>query len=132
MNNVFSPLIATKARLTPARKSIYLVFTKSTFPLTAGEVMSKVKANKTTIYREIDFLLKKDLICEVVFGDGQLRYESTLLDHHHHLVCLGCKKISDTKLVSELSGIEKNIENNVKFKVIRHNLEFFGYCSKCQ
>lgn len=132
MDALLKPLISTNSRITPARKNIYLIFRRSKSPLTPNDVMDKVRVNKTTVYREIDFLIKNKLITGVSFGDGQLRYESTLLGHHHHLICLKCHKVNDTRLDGELFDLERKIKNQNNFSVTRHNLEFFGYCESCQ
>lgn len=130
--HVLEPLIATNSRITSARKNIYLLFASSKLPLSPNDIKSKIKVNKTTVYREIAFLLEKNLITEVNLGDGQIRYESTLLGHHHHLICVMCKKISDVNLEKSLAELESGIKANDYFLVTKHNLEFFGYCQSCQ
>ena len=60
---------------------------------------SKTGVNKTTICRELDFLMGKGLIKEIEFGEGKKRYEiDSGSDHHHHLICLNCKKVEDVDL----------------------------------
>lgn len=123
-------------RITPIREKIIDLISKSESPLSAPELqefflISKIKVNKTTIYRELDFLLQKTLINEVEFGDGKKRYE--LNDgHHHHLICLNCSKIEDVDLETDLSREQSKIEKETGFKIKSHSLEFFGYCKNCQ
>lgn len=93
----------------------------------------KIAANKTTVYRQLESLLKAGAVTEVRIGDRAKQYE--LVDstgHHHHLVCLRCKKVEDIDFPEELERQEKNIWKNKKFKVLQHNLEFFGLCRNCQ
>lgn len=125
-------------RLTPARKKIAEIFSEEK-PLTAAkllEMLSKkgVKVNKTTVYRELGFLLKEDLIREVSLGSDKKFYESNLLEHHHHLVCKNCK----TALEVENEELEGNIEKLIRkmkkqkgFSIKEHSLEFFGLCANC-
>lgn len=118
-------------RITPIRKQLVVLFESSTKPLSAADILSKVKANKTTIYREIYALLKTQHLIEVNFGDGIKRYEFSGSNHHHHLICLNCHDVQDISLDERLSKEESLIEKTKKFKVMKHSLEFFGYCHHC-
>lgn len=97
-------------------------------------VLQKAKlTNKTTIYRELFFLLENNFIKEVEFGDGKKRYEITLnKPHHHHVVCLNCKEIVNIPLEKELDEEENKIEKITNFKLTSHMLEFFGLCPNCK
>lgn len=114
-------------RQTPIRNQLISLFQNHSSPLSAPEILRQVKANKTTIYRELDFLLLNKVISEVDFADGLKRYESAVLPHHHHLICVNCKSVTDADL-----KVEKLILSKSKFKVLKHDLEFFGLCSRCQ
>jgi len=123
-------------RITPIRNRILDILSKNTEPISALDLIADFKSsnlnvNKTTIYREIEFLLGKNLINEVEFGDGKKRYEMDN-GHHHHLVCLKCGKVEDVSLETDLSSEEKKIEKETGFKVESHSLEFFGICKTCQ
>ncbi len=100
------------------------IFGSAASPISALDLLKKIKVNKTTIYRELDFLVDLGLVNEVDFGDRTKRYELKDLKHHHHLICLNCKKVADVN-IKESFNVPKN------FKVVRHNLEFFGYCQNC-
>lgn len=89
------------------------------------------KVNKTTVYREMEFLLSQGLIKQVNFGDGKNRYELSNLPHHHHLVCDKCHTIEDIFFQNELKTIESKIKKTKKFSIKRHVLEFFGVCHTC-
>lgn len=113
-------------RLTKARSKILDILKNAQHPLSASDFVDKVKVNKTTIYREFDFLIEKGLVEEVDFGDRKKRYElKGSSDHHHHLVCLDCKDVSNVT-------IEENFQIPKDFKVVKHSLEFFGLCANCQ
>jgi len=125
-------LKSKKKRVTPGRKKIINIVCKSAYPLSAETIIKKVGMNKTSIYRELEFLLKQSFIQEIDFGDGINRYELKDLKHHHHLICLRCKRIQDISFNENLEWEEKRIKKNHKFQVLRHDLEFFGYCQNCQ
>jgi len=115
-------------RNTPARRKIIEIFESSKRPLSASLVLRKIKVNKTTVYRELETLLNEKIICEVDFGDGIKRYESTKLSHHHHLVCKICGEIEDVKINEKILMVYVNQTN---FKIENHSIEFFGRCKNC-
>ena len=123
-------------RSTPVREKLIELFSKGLL-LSVPDIQKlllsyKLSPNKTTIYREIEFLKENNLIQEIDFGDGKKRYERTDGEHHHHLICTSCKNIDDVTLESDLDHFEEKIKSTKKFKVTRHSLEFFGLCLNCQ
>ncbi len=105
-------------------------------PFSALEIKQRLSycqivVNKTTIYRELAFLLQKNIINEVVFKDGIKRYELKLEKHSHHLVCLSCHQIKRVVLENVLIKQEKQISQQLNFKIIDHSLEFYGLCDCC-
>lgn len=91
----------------------------------------QVNVNKTTIYRELTFLLEKNIINELVLKDGIKRYELKLEQHSHHLVCLSCHRIKRIILENILSKQEKKFSQQLNFKILNHSLEFYGLCNYC-
>lgn len=119
-------------KLTKTRKKMVELFLSNPLPLTATEIKTHmVKINKTTIYRELNFLIGKNFISEIEFGDGKKRYEHNK-DHHHHLICTSCRKIENVYLKEDLKREEEKMSNNKNFKILYHSLEFFGLCGNCQ
>lgn len=124
-------------RNTRARTLILEIFEKCHLPITAMEILERLKdagckANKTTVYRQIDTLIAIHLIKEVYLGDGKARYERICEDHHHHrIVCRSCKAVDEIKVQDDVGELEKRISKEKKFKVLSHSLEFFGICQSC-
>jgi Fur family ferric uptake transcriptional regulator len=124
-------------RITAARAAIVGAVLTAGSPVSAQEVSaalaaSKVPANVTTVYRELEFLRENGVVVPVSFADGVQRYESADLGHHHHLVCVECERIQDVEVPhAELHEAEKRIAATKKFTVLRHALEFYGTCDRC-
>lgn len=93
---------------------------------------SGLKVNKTTVYRELAFLLEQAVISEITFGDNKKRYEVAGLPHHHHLVCSACGAVQDVLAERDLAALEKKIERQTDFAITSHSLEFFGLCRRCR
>jgi Fur family transcriptional regulator, ferric uptake regulator len=130
-DEIIQILKKSRLKITSIRIKLISIFKVSGSPLTVSDLLSKIKANKTTIYREINVLLKSNLLIEVDFADGIKRYELSSLNHHHHLICLKCRQVQDITINENLSEEEVKISKIKNFKVLKHNLEFFGYCQNC-
>lgn len=105
------------------------ILTKTKKPVDVSTLVNRMKVNKTTVYRQIEKMLQKNLLTEVELGDGKKRYELKSLGHHHHLICKKCGKIDDIYLDEEF--LIKKVKSLTEFKIEHHNLEFFGRCVKC-
>ena len=125
-------------RMTSIRSAMIDIFTKKHEPLSAVEILKMLgkytlRVNKTTVYREITFLLESKIIVPVTLTADQKQYE-LLKEHHHHLVCQNCHAIEEVdfeEIEELLSKIEKKMKKKNKFSKILHSLEFFGVCEKC-
>ena len=133
-------------RLTSPREIIINLLKKTRKHLSAEEIyLDAVRIKRsiglTTVYRTLELLTQIDMVRKHDFGDGRVRYELTQNpfkeEHHHHLVCLKCKKIIDyIDFVSEEKKImqktEKELSQKHQFKIYHHTVNFYGLCNKCQ
>ena len=134
--NILKELKKKGCRLTVIRKAVTGIFAENKHPLSVADIAGKltdkrIGADKTTLYREISFLVKAGMINEIDFGDRRKRYEAATLGHHHHLVCVKCGRIEDIKIKKDLEAEEKRIFKQKRFRILRHALEFFGLCPQC-
>ena len=121
---------------TKVRTALVEVLLATNSPLSISELLEnlsqqKLKPNKTTVYREIEFLKNLEILQEVDFGDGKKRYEISKT-HHHHIVCVNCKKVTDVQMDQDLDKFNAKIAKQAGFKPVGHSLEFFGLCRNCQ
>ncbi len=120
---------------TPARLAINGFLSNSKIPVDVEQIIKYLRSkqldtNKVTVYRNLDFLFKNKIIERVEFGEGKYRYELKK-NHHHHLICTNCGKIQDVE-TNAVEKLEKQIQEDKRFKVQSHSLEFFGLCANCQ
>ncbi len=124
-------------KLTKARKAILAVLEQNALPITAAEVhedlvKARTNVDLVTVYRNLAMLQELGLVNAVGFHEGQMRYEVVHgRAHHHHIQCRGCGKIIDLMLCP-LKKLTKLIEEQTKFAVDGHALEFFGWCPQCR
>ena len=121
---------------TKVRQALVEILLSTDSPLSITELLEnlskqKLKPNKTTVYREIDFLKNMEILQEVEFGDGKKRYE-ILAEHHHHIVCVNCKRVTDVQMDQDLDLFNAKIAKVAGYKPVGHSLEFFGLCKNCQ
>ena len=88
-----------------------------------------------TVYRSLELLREVGILTRLEFGDGCSRYEISPQDpkshHHHHLVCLKCRKVFEFG-DDLLEPLEADIVQKSGFKIVNHDLKFYGYCWECQ
>ncbi|MBS4535368.1 transcriptional repressor [Clostridium sp. D2Q-14] len=127
-------------KLTTQRRVIYDVFIDNQEShLSPEEVYDMVKdkypeIGLATVYRTLQLFEELDVIYKLNFDDGCNRYElNTNTNHHqhHHLICMECGKVSEVE-IDLLDKLEEKVEKESKFKIVDHNVKFFGYCEDCQ
>ncbi|QQR54625.1 transcriptional repressor [Candidatus Peregrinibacteria bacterium] len=123
-------------RMTQNRVALLELFLKEAHPLSAEKLLKKLKQKRitldpSTLYRELEFLNKENVIHEVQFQEKKRHFELSFKKHHHHLYCLKCEHIEEVEMEGELEQIEKKLARRSRFKIQSHRLEFFGLCARC-
>ena len=129
-------------KMTPQRKEILKIFVDHSdyHHMSAEDVYSILRENKSeiglaTVYRALELLSELGILVKMEFGDGCARYELSTTDpkihHHHHLICLKCKKVIEFE-EDLLDELEADIAKKSGFQITNHEVKFFGYCSECR
>lgn len=138
LENVRNILYEKDYKLTPQRRVVLDIFTDNPEKhLSAEEVYAMVKKSHpeiglATVYRTLDLFAELNILQKMDFGDGRGRYEfsESEVHNHHHLICLKCGSVSEFE-DDLLESLESTIEKNNNFKIVDHQLKFYGYCDKC-
>jgi Fur family ferric uptake transcriptional regulator len=138
--NTTTILKKNEMKKTLARTSILDILKKIKKPIDVGEIIKRLKSMKiqvdrVTVFRNINLLVKKELVDKVEFNEGKYRYEIASLPHHHHLICTDCGNINDIEsesLHKEIDKISKIVNKNFNFIIEEHKVEFFGKCKTCK
>lgn len=122
---------------TPARGAILALLERARSPLPIGAIEKKLAGkdiNQSTVYRTLNQFVEAGIAKRIDFGDGKAYFEIAHEgDHHHHIVCVKCKKTEDVELCDIEAAEKKIIEKSARFTEIRgHSLEFFGVCKECK
>ena len=91
-----------------------------------------LKASRATVYNTLDLLVGCGLISKYSFGENHSRYEKAFgRPRHDHLICLECGDIIE--FVNEsLDKIQKEVCEDMRFRMENSTLQIFGVCSNCQ
>lgn len=110
-------------------------FVKNKKPVSAAEILDYLKEkfpniNKSTIYRQLDFLVEKQILTTIEV-DSIKHYQLNANHPHIILICSRCKNFIIPQEKFSSSKISKIATNN-NFQVNHYSLILFGLCSQCQ
>ncbi|HVC91084.1 MAG TPA: transcriptional repressor [Acidobacteriaceae bacterium] len=83
-----------------------------------------------TVYKNLHLFVESGIVGEVSLHHGSLRIE-TNRTAHHHLVCRGCKSITDLDEKSFRLEMEHD-HISAAFQVERYSIEVVGLCPACK
>ena len=84
-----------------------------------------------TVYRVLTQFEQAGLVARHNFEGGHSVFELSKEDHHDHIVCQKCGKItefSDEKIEIRQSEVAKSLG----YTLLEHNLNMYGLCPDCQ
>jgi len=133
--NILGRIKTENRRLTQARVGILKAITLAAKPLELKNIngilrKNRVRVDRSTIYRQLRYLIGRKFLNKFQLEGGKVYYELAG-EHHHHLICIRCKRIASVKLDDCLKIFENEFEKNQEFKVLGHSLEFYGLCKSC-
>ena len=86
-----------------------------------------------TVYRTLQLLTEIGFLTRDYLGDNTVRYEISHEEEphgHHHLVCLSCGAILETK-ADLMQTIEEMLQREYGCEIVNHRIQFLGYCADC-
>ncbi len=136
LDELLKKVKSSGGRITKARMIILEYLLLCDRPVSAAEISvffqkKGILPNRTTVYRELLFLVKNGLTREVRLNGKPSLFELAG-EHRHHLICLKCRCIKPIIMGNHLKNHEKKIMEKEKFRITSHSLEFYGLCEKCQ
>ncbi|MCE9584681.1 MAG: transcriptional repressor [Planctomycetes bacterium] len=87
--------------------------------------------SKATVYRTLALLSECNLLIEHDFGQGKKYYEhASELQHHGHLYCSDCGRISEF-YDPKLNGLQEKIARQEGFDPTHFVVKIYGRCADC-
>ena len=73
----------------------------------------------------LSFLMKREFLDKLEFGDGRARYEDAERDHHDHLIDINSGSVIEF-VDSDIEKLQEKIANKLGYKLMGHKLELYG------
>jgi len=126
-------------RYTSGRRAIVELLVSTGHPVSIGDIAERLPGlPRSSAYRHLTDLQAAGLIRRVAASDEFTRFElaEDLTEHHHHLLCTGCGKVTD---VTPPASFENQVADAVSriaaaegFQAHSHRLDIIGLCAACQ
>jgi Fur family ferric uptake transcriptional regulator len=122
---------------TKQRQLIASVFMGQRSHVSAEELYDRIKKEDasvgySTVYRTLKLIVSVGLASERKFRTEEAVFEPELgSEHHDHLVCLECGRIVEFEN-RNIEELQREVARANDFRIERHMLVLFGYCSRCR
>ena len=121
-----------------ARQAVVEQLARERCCVTAQELADSLRSSGSgvgiaSVYRALEALDRFGLVQRVEVGEGGTRYEAVVPggEHHHHVVCDSCGRIS----AFEDPGLERAIDrlaDRLGHRVSGHDVLIRGRCARCE
>jgi Fur family transcriptional regulator, ferric uptake regulator len=136
-DHALAVIAAAGHRNAQARRTLVEFLDAQPCGLTAREIDDALRAGGrgvglATVYRNLELLVELKLVGRLDVGQGVARYERLLPtgEHHHHLVCDRCGRVTpfdDPALERSIARLCERVD----FAVAEHDVLLRGACSAC-
>ncbi len=120
-------------KITPQRLGIFKILEGNLDHPSAEDIFATIKETYptisfTTVYKTLDILEKMGEVLKITIDDERKHYDPNTYTHHH-IICLGCNKISDVDAESVNPQLPDGILQ--EFTPSRYHVSFYGTCKDC-
>jgi Fe2+ or Zn2+ uptake regulation protein len=126
-------------RYTTGRRAIIELLVRAGHPVSIEDIAERLPGlPRSSAYRHLTNLQAAGLIRKVTANDEYTRFElaEDLTEHHHHLLCLNCGKVTDVTLPAgleqQVTAAITNLAYAEGFQAHSHRLDMLGLCAACQ
>jgi Fur family ferric uptake transcriptional regulator len=120
-----------------ARRAVVELLGHQRCAVTARDIDATLHAagtavGRASVYRTLETLTELKLVTRLDLGHGQAHYEASLPsgEHHHHLVCDRCGRVTPFE-DPELERTLEKLCNRVSYSVDEHDVVLHGQCRDC-
>lgn len=135
-----------RVKVTPNRRRVLERFLQGEGPWTLGSLhrslSGEAPCEASSVYRALEALREAGVLEEFHLPGEKQTYYSLIrhgaarrghahADHHHHIVCQDCGKVSHLEVCLPAAWMGK-VEGASGFRITEHRLEFRGVCGECR
>ena len=120
---------------TKAREIIINILKEADQPISVKDIETQLNILglniwTSTIYRILNKLEKENIIFKSYINESNSKLFVLVKNKHiHYAICLNCDKML---IINRCPMILDAIEENLRFNITGHKLEFYGYCEDCK
>ena len=134
-NQLFSQVLKENGcSLTRQRRDLFVLL-RDEHHMTLASLIDRAKSkmDQASVYRTLALFEQLDIVRRIHIGGWKYKLElsDTFEEHHHHLTCLRCHKITGI-YGDEVEELVRNIGAAHNFNPIDHQIDIQGYCADCQ
>ncbi len=123
-------------RLTPQRLAMLRILSKSEGHPSAEQIYEQIKVDYpttslATIYKTLNLLKNMGEVLELTLAGVGSHYDGNKPYPHPHVICTKCGQILDPEFEA-VGVISQEIARQTGYKITHQQLNFFGFCPKCQ
>jgi Fur family transcriptional regulator, ferric uptake regulator len=126
-------------RYTSGRRAIVELLVSARHPVSISEIAELLpELPRSSAYRHLTDLQAAGMVRRVAASDEFTRFElaEDLTEHHHHLLCVNCGKVTDVTLPAgfeqQVAGAVSDLAAAEGFQPQSHRLDILGLCANCQ
>lgn len=90
-----------------------------------------IEIGVATIYRVLTQFEQAGILLRHHFETGKAVYELNQGDHHDHLVCIKCSKVTEFHNEA-IEQLQDKIAAENGYRIVDHALYLYGVCAACQ
>ncbi|MCH8921293.1 MAG: transcriptional repressor [Chloroflexi bacterium] len=123
-------------KVTPQRMLILSSVRHAGGHLTASQILEEVRhsypyVDASTVYRTLASARELKLVNETNMGSGDIQFEWTGKERHHHLICRSCGEVTSLDN-SYLDGLASTLLEDHSFQADLDHFAIFGVCNNCR
>jgi Fe2+ or Zn2+ uptake regulation protein len=127
-------------KVTPKREAIIAFFSRKNRYATPETVWKELKKSLPrlglpTVYRNLEQMRKIGILTQVDGAENRFYFGLCRAknpgEHHHHISCQKCHRISEVESCY-LESLTKKIKEKTGFLITNHKFQLTGVCKDCQ
>ena len=119
-------------RVTASRRRVLEAVLAQPAHFTIEDVLRVTRrVGRATVFRTIKILTDLDILCRIALEDGTLQYRVSTRTHHHHLVCVDCRRVEDFTMC-DVAPLVRQLAAATEYEIEGHRLEVYGRCHDCR
>lgn len=134
-NDIAETLRRAGYRLTPQRLLIVRALRHGGRHMSAAEIADEVHkvhpyVDLSTVYRTLDVLKRMRLVTSTDMGSGDVLFEWSAEEPHHHLICSACGHVDEIG-PEYFEPLQGRLRTEFGFEADMHHFAVFGLCRSC-